>query len=103
MPKPSEEQITNLKAQYGELFSITVGDDDYILKKAGRPQVKRFIDTVQKSPYESSVALVRDCLVFPSQDEFARAADANPNLAILISGEFQDLTGGLSQVSSKKL
>jgi hypothetical protein len=63
MYKPSKEEIENLKAKYGKIFKITVGDKSCILKSPTRKDLSYASTVGAKDPLKFNEVILKNCFV----------------------------------------
>lgn len=63
MYKPTEEEITALKAKHGKLFMLTIEDKCAVLKAPSRKVLSAATAIATKDPMKFNEILLKDCMV----------------------------------------
>lgn len=103
---PTAQQIEALKQDNGEIFLLTAETGDCIVvKPPTKIQYKRFKDTAtnEKKKAYATEDLVRDCLVFPSLEQFNALLEKRPALPDVFGAAVLNIAGGAEEAQVKKL
>lgn len=92
----TDEQITTLKAQHGDVLSIVQDPDGNMLvfKPPTRAVYDRWIDKGDnKQPSANARELAQACLVFPDRDGMIAMLDKRPGMLLGKNGVLDTITG----------
>ena len=85
--KVTEEQVTELKGRYGELYKVTRHDNDYIFRF---PSVKEWKEARKKdTTFSANDKIVSTCLVFPSLKDLRTQEKADSYLVEVLGIKLQ--------------
>lgn len=101
-----EATLERLKSEHGEVYVITVGDDEdeySIVVKMPKPaQFEQFTETSEKKPLRAVTTLLRGCLVHPSRTELDALFAARPGLPASFGKAIARLCGATFEADIKK-
>lgn len=104
MPQPTEEQIEKLKSEHGKLHQLEHMDEVVVVKVPNRMLVKRFQETMhdeRKAPHAPE-QLLRECVVYPSRDEYDLMLERLPFISVTFAGMLIDILGGAKPGQGEK-
>jgi hypothetical protein len=106
MAKLTEAKIQELKTQFADLVCVkSPAGSELVFRKPKRLEFDQWFDNRDKGT-TAALSLARQCLVYPSAEEFMAELEACPFLLMCKSGvvdSITDLAGADGEVSSKKL
>lgn len=103
--RPDKETIERLKAEYGEVYLVEVGEAGVIVRPPTRAEYRRFraLAIDEKKRADAVERLVRDCVLWPDADGLDELLERRPALTEVIGGELLKLAGFAEEVEIKKL
>lgn len=106
-PEINEAQINEWKQRYGEVYQVTIEDENkehvFYYRKPTRPMFNRFIDESTKKTSKAMERLVNDCVIFPNRVVINNLADKMPGLIPQLSTEILNASGMNTNFTSTKL
>jgi hypothetical protein len=70
----TQEMIDGLKKQYGDIYKVTLGGQDYIYRPLKRVEYKGVISNPDATRSYSEEQIVQKCVVYPTMDSGAISA-----------------------------
>jgi hypothetical protein len=101
----SPEVLERLSAMNIELHLLSADGVDIVVKRPDRPSYKRFRAMVsdQAKRADAPETLVRDCIVYPTREEFNTLLESKPALGDVFGAKLLDLAGMTAEADAKKL
>lgn len=103
MTKLTKEIFDGLKQEHSEAFPLRKGDVEVVLRPMTKQEFERFLDQSAKSRSRDEVPTVhmnnavRDCLLFPSVDEFNAALNKTPGIGMAFCNKLLEKAGADSE------
>lgn len=97
--------VEELKAKYGEVRKVTLGDEVFVMRPASRAEWKRF-EEARADETKRHVArenLVRHCVVYPDADGLEAVLDRRPAMIIPLTEKAGEHAGWVAKVEDEKL
>lgn len=88
-----EQKIAELKKKYGEIYKCEYADQEFLFRKPGRIEYKRYYDKLLESVYDAACTLVLDLVIMPTREELALLIETDPSFPIKITGWLTDFFG----------
>lgn len=88
--KPTDEQIAQLKATHGEVWTLEAGEDVLVFRAPTVPEFDAATDKIASDKGSKTLALrtlARQVVVFPSKEEYDAMAAKRAGLGIKLAGE----------------
>ena len=103
--RPSEDTIQRLKAEHGELYELEVRGYAVLFRPPRRAEYRRFraLALDEQKRAEALERLTRDCVVWPTPEEFDALLERLPALGEVIGAKLVELAGAMEEVEIKKL
>ncbi len=97
--------IDDLKAKNSEVFQLSHGDAEVLVKGPTRPAWKRFraLAADEKRRSDALEQLLRDCLLYPSLEGLDAMLEKKPGLAETFGSRLVDIAGLSDEVEKKVL
>lgn len=104
MTQLTEEQIAELKSHHKELIAFEVNGQPLVFRKPKRLEFDQWFD--KRSESNAGLSLARQCLVFPTAQEFMAVLEERPGVLMCREGivdSITDLAGADGGITAKKL
>ncbi len=105
----SKEALASLKSEHGDVYVITAGGHEIVVRKPKRAEIKRWQDKStsgkdgdRSKGIAATEQLVRDVLIYPPHDEYDLIVEDMPLLPMTFGGEVLQIAGAVSDVEAKK-
>lgn len=100
-----ESPIEALKREHGEVYVISAAGCEIAVRMPTVHEFERFQDSIasdKKKGTRALAQLVRDCLVFPSREEYDAIVARRPGLPVSFGSEVVKIAGLVDEVEAKK-
>jgi len=99
------KKIAELKQEHGDVYSLTVGGSEFVVKAPGDGEWYRFLDLSSEAKKRTRALrlLVESCLLHPSKDEFESLLAKRPAIAMTLGNKLCELAGLEEEATVKKL
>lgn len=97
-----QETIDKLKVEHGELHIIEADGHTVAVRMPTAAEFERFVETAQKKELAAMKRFLRDCLVYPSQDELTAMIAKRPGIFVPFAKELAKISGATVEAEGKK-